>query len=173
MDDGHHPGMGDGDVDLERYLHAQDRPGPGSYAEALKEMQNGEKCSCWIWYIFPQFLDPARADSRNNQLYQLHNRQEAIAFLREETLGPRLTEIAAAVVKALELRSPNQLMGGGVDAKKLHQSITVFHLAAEQAGDMEETATLLHDLLKRMHGPNSRSFTQFAHFHDPEMKSQW
>ena len=35
---------------IERFIKAQEY----SYAEALKEIQNGHKESHWIWYIFPQ-----------------------------------------------------------------------------------------------------------------------
>ena len=35
---------------LERFINAQEN----SYKIALKEIQNGEKRSHWMWFIFPQ-----------------------------------------------------------------------------------------------------------------------
>ena len=38
------------DFDLKRFLDAQQR----DYATALSEIKAGQKCSHWIWDIFPQ-----------------------------------------------------------------------------------------------------------------------
>ena len=48
---------------LERFVTAQAR----HYAIALAEVLAGRKQSCWVWFVFPQFLDPARAGSLNNR----------------------------------------------------------------------------------------------------------
>ena len=36
--------------DLKRFIDAQ----AYNYDDALKEIQNGRKVSCWMWYVFPQ-----------------------------------------------------------------------------------------------------------------------
>mmetsp|Transcript_40397 Transcript_40397/g.72559 ORF Transcript_40397/g.72559 Transcript_40397/m.72559 type:complete len:169 (+) Transcript_40397:59-565(+) len=154
-------------VDLKRYIDAQNGvDGPGTpYRQALLEIQHGSKRSCWIWYVFPQFLDPARASSTNNQTYQLRSRAEAVAFLQDETLGPRFHAIAEAVAKALESAEVNKVMGGSVDAKKLHQSVTCFHLAAVSA-ELHDTAALLSLILERLQAGKFE-------FEDPVMKAKW
>lgn len=156
-------------IDLQRFIESQDGTGPGTtYAEALEEMQQGIKQSCWIWYVFPQFLDPARASSKNNQRFQIRSKAEAIAFLQDETLGPRFIKISRAVIAALEKNDAREAMGGSVDAKKLHQSVTVFHLAAKEAG-MEETESLLHKILEQMFREPGSQFE----FEDRLMKQTW
>lgn len=157
-------------IDLQRYLSAQDGKGPGcSYAAALEEMIRGAKEDCWIWYIFPQFLDPGRASSRNNQFYQLHSKAEVIAYLQHEILGARLVEISEAVLRALENAPATRVMGGSIDAKKLHQSVTCFRKAAVEAG-MESEANLFQKILEHIH---ARPYGSGAEFEDPDMVSQW
>eukprot|EP00930_Biecheleria_cincta_P037153 TRINITY_DN25494_c0_g1_i1.p1 TRINITY_DN25494_c0_g1~~TRINITY_DN25494_c0_g1_i1.p1 ORF type:complete len:172 (+),score=22.44 TRINITY_DN25494_c0_g1_i1:78-593(+) len=157
-------------IGLQRYVDAQSGMGPGSsYATALVEMCDGEKKGCWIWYIFPQFLDPGRASSTNNQTYQLHSKEEVTAYLKHEVLGARLVEISKAVSRALESAPALRVMGGSVDAKKLHQSVTCFHKAAADAG-MESEANLFHRILVQIH---SRPYTSGAQFEDLDMVSRW
>mmetsp|Transcript_99056 Transcript_99056/g.275791 ORF Transcript_99056/g.275791 Transcript_99056/m.275791 type:complete len:170 (-) Transcript_99056:159-668(-) len=156
--------------DLERFIDAQNGEGPGeTYDVALEEMRRGTKCSCWIWYIFPQFLDPERALSRNNQKYQLHSRAEAVAFLKDPTLGPRFTAIAQAVAEALARDRASSVMGGSIDAKKLHQSATVFRLAAQEA-KLQELETLFHTILEQI---QLQPYRGGVPLEDPEMLATW
>eukprot|EP00929_Paragymnodinium_shiwhaense_P013329 TRINITY_DN121192_c0_g1_i1.p1 TRINITY_DN121192_c0_g1~~TRINITY_DN121192_c0_g1_i1.p1 ORF type:complete len:179 (+),score=35.11 TRINITY_DN121192_c0_g1_i1:58-594(+) len=137
-------------VDLDRFLEAQQGRGPGTpFAQAMTEMKCGRKRSCWIWYVFPQFLDIGRASSRNNQKYQIFSKAEAMAYLQHEVLGPNYLQIAEAVAKAIEQSDARVAMGGVVDAKKLHQSVTVFHRAAKEA-DFTDAIEVLSNLLQLM-----------------------
>lgn len=156
---------------LKRFIDAQDGRGSGSsFEQALREIEAGEKESCWIWYIFPQFLDPVRASSSNNRACQLHSQAEAIAFLQHDSLGPRFVQIATAVSKALEnhwdtTRAATRVMGGRIDAIKLHHSATVFHLPAKKAG-LKDIETLLQRFLVKLQEEG------FA-FEDPVMREKW
>eukprot|EP00927_Polykrikos_kofoidii_P009534 TRINITY_DN13977_c0_g1_i2.p1 TRINITY_DN13977_c0_g1~~TRINITY_DN13977_c0_g1_i2.p1 ORF type:complete len:164 (-),score=33.22 TRINITY_DN13977_c0_g1_i2:88-579(-) len=159
----------DRSVDLERYIDAQDGGVGEPYEEALSQMQRGRKTGCWIWYIFPQFIDPARASSKNNQRFQLFSKAEAVAFLKDETLGARYVEISQAVASALENDTPQRVMGGTVDAKKLHQSVTVFHLAALEA-EMQDTADLLSNILEKI---KACPYADGVERLDPLMMAKW
>lgn len=154
---------------MERYLEGQEAG--GSYACALEEMKKGRKCSCWIWYVFPQFRDPRRAASPNNVYYQLYTPAEAIAFLQHPVLGARLREIAAVALAHLEKGvAPTLLMGGSVDAKKLFQSASTFYLASKATGD-EAAAALFAKLC--LHCARDGAVLEDAVPLDHDMKQHW
>lgn len=136
---------------LIRYLEVQSTGSDGStFATALAEMKRGKKTSCWIWYVFPQFLDPGRASSSRNQKFQFHSAAEVIAFLKHETLGKRLMEISSLTLAAMKPANKcSDVMGGRVDLKKLHQSITCFCLAAEVA-EMTTEHSVFRSILDRI-----------------------
>ena len=48
---------------------------------ALKEIQDGKKCSHWMWFIFPQ-IDGLGLSSISKE-YSIKNKQEAIDYLIE------------------------------------------------------------------------------------------
>ena len=50
--------------DIERFVEAQESEYSG-YAQALKEMQAGEKHGHWIWYIFPQLRGLGHSGNAN------------------------------------------------------------------------------------------------------------
>lgn len=113
-------------TDLSRYERAQDRPGAG-YATALSEMQAGRKTSHWIWYIFPQLAGLGRSSVA--LAFALDDVDEAVAYLRNETLRSRLLEISTVVAARLAGPSPSSLrtlMGSPIDALKLVSSMTLF-----------------------------------------------
>ena len=116
---------------LERFVHAQagNASRGDSYAVALREMRTGQKLSCWVWYVFPQYKD--RKGSMNTT-FQIRNREEALLYLQHPLLGRRYVEIATAVRDSLATRSAEELMSYDVDAKKLHQSVSLFWLAAKE-----------------------------------------
>lgn len=75
---------------LERFIEAHEQ----HYLLALTEVRAGKKQSHWIWYIFPQMYGLGR--SYYAQLYGIHDREEAEAYLNHEILGKRLREITMA-----------------------------------------------------------------------------
>merc|ERR1719198_17518 len=128
--------------DVQRFVDAQEGKGSRgeSYRTALAEIQHGEMQSCWIWYVFPQYLD---RDSAMCQAYQIRGANEAQAYLQHEVLGARYLEISRVALKHLEKGVPvTRLLGGTIDAKKFHQSVSLFALAARSLARSDDAATL-------------------------------
>lgn len=104
--------------DLERFLKMQER----DYATALEEMKRGHKESHWIWYIFPQMRGLGHSDY--SWIYGIADLEEAKAYLTHPVLGQRLREITKAVL-AHEGEDIFQIMGSGIDGRKLRSSMTL------------------------------------------------
>lgn len=114
----------DDTFDLARFEEAQDAT--GTYQQALSELRAGAKRSHWMWFVFPQIAGLGL--SPTSRKYALSSLDEARAYLRHPLLGARLLECFRAVV-AVEDRSAEQIFGG-IDARKLHSSSTLFLRAA-------------------------------------------
>jgi uncharacterized protein (DUF1810 family) len=112
---------GASDFDLSRFVAAQD----GVYDGALAELRRGRKTGHWMWFVFPQLA--GLGHSAMSQHYAIASLAEAAAYLRHPVLGARLRECADALA-AVENRTAEQILGG-IDAMKLHSSMTLFHLA--------------------------------------------
>ena len=110
--------------DLERFVRAQ----APDFSRALKELQDGNKRSHWMWYVFPQF--DGLGSSTFSRRYAIRSRAEAVAYLAHPVLGPRLMECAEALL-AHRGRSARQILGSPDDLK-LRSSATLF---AEVAGE--------------------------------------
>ena len=110
--------------DLERFIQAQ----AYNYGDALQEMQNGRKQSCWMWYVFPQIHGLGLSHMAKE--YELDSIEEAKAYLEHPVLGQRLLEICEVV---LQVSSDNaQLVFGVPDNLKLRSSMTLFEQADPQ-----------------------------------------
>lgn len=113
-------------MSLKRFHEAQKY----SYETALNEIKNGRKCSCWMWYIFPQVAGLGMSSTA--QYYAIANLQEAVDYMSDPVLRERLLEISGALL-ALETNNANQVFGFP-DNFKLQSSMTLFAAAApEQA----------------------------------------
>ena len=112
--------VGSEDVDLERFVDAQDSG--GTYEQALVELRRGRKTSHWMWFVFPQVVGLGRSGIA--QQYALSGLVEARAYLAHPVLGPRLRECCEALL-GLENASANQVLGS-IDAMKLRSSMTLF-----------------------------------------------
>ncbi|MGH8961878.1 MAG: DUF1810 domain-containing protein [Jatrophihabitantaceae bacterium] len=110
--------------DLVRFVAAQDDC--DTYACALDELRRGCKTSHWMWFVFPQIA--GLGFSAMSQRYAITSLDEARAYLDHPVLGPRLIACATIVAEA-EDRSATEIFGG-MDAQKLHSSMTLFHRAA-------------------------------------------
>lgn len=108
--------------DLHRFLSAQEH----DYPIALREIQNGNKQSHWIWYIFPQIK--GLGFSHQSQFYGITNQQEAEAYLAEPTLNARLREITLALLEHKD-KTAQQILGG-IDAMKVKSSMTLFDIVS-------------------------------------------
>ena len=113
---------------LERFVAAQDRG--GTYKRAVAELRGGAKVSHWMWFVFPQVA--GLGFSAMSQRYAISGRAEAQAYLSHPVLGPRLTE-CARIVAGTEGRTADDIFGP-VDSMKLRSSMTLFALAAGEAG---------------------------------------
>jgi len=128
---------------LDRFRQAQDQPGTG-FDAALAELKAGRKRGHWIWYVFPQLA--GLGASAMSERYGIASREEASAFLRDETLRDRLltatTAVADQVMRGLSLR---RVMGADIDATKLVSSLTLFEIIAREvyAASGDETCQSL------------------------------
>ena len=109
---------------LERFVDAQDSG--ATYSQALAELQLGRKTGHWMWFIFPQLAGLGR--SQTSVKYAINSLAEAQAYLKHDVLGPRLLECSAAIATHAG-RSAVEILGG-IDARKLQSSMTLFLRAA-------------------------------------------
>ncbi|WP_346958171.1 DUF1810 domain-containing protein [uncultured Arthrobacter sp.] len=114
----------DDPFNLARFAEAQDAA--GTYQRALSELRAGAKQSHWMWFVFPQIAGLGL--SPTSRKYAISSLDEARAYLEHPLLGPRLRECARAVL-AVENRSADTIFGG-IDARKLQSSSTLFLRAA-------------------------------------------
>jgi uncharacterized protein (DUF1810 family) len=113
--------------DLQRFVSAQDSG--ATYERAIAELRRGRKTSHWMWFVFPQIA--GLGSSAMSRRYAITSLDEARAYLAHPVLRARLLECAQTVAAA---RIPAEQLLGGIDAQKLHSSMTLFHRAdPEQA----------------------------------------
>ena len=105
---------------LDRFINAQEN----SYQIALKEIGNGEKCSHWMWFIFPQ-IDGLGMSSISKE-YSIKNHQEGKDYLNHNILGKRLIEMTSTLMK-IENMSARSIFGYPDDLK-LKSSMTLFKI---------------------------------------------
>lgn len=105
-------------TDLSRF-HAVDA---AIHARALGEIERGRKESHWMWFVFPQLRGLGRSPTA---LHYGLEPNEAAPFLADPRLGPRLVQIARALMAHAGQRSAVAIFGP-VDALKLRSSMTLF-----------------------------------------------
>lgn len=98
------------------------------YPLVLKELSAGKKRTHWMWFVFPQIAGLGHSEMA--QCYALENLTQAEDYLQHEILGARLRECAALLLKHLDKTALEVF--GTPDNLKLHSSLTLFALAAEQ-----------------------------------------
>jgi uncharacterized protein (DUF1810 family) len=103
---------------LSRFVQAQEQ----TYDQALSELRLGRKQSHWMWYVFPQ-LD-GLGSSPVAKLYSIKSDEEARAYLKHPTLGPRLVECAEAIL-SVDGKSAREILGSPDDLK-LKSCATLF-----------------------------------------------
>jgi uncharacterized protein (DUF1810 family) len=104
--------------DLERFAAAQS----GAYEFATAELRRGRKASHWMWFVFPQIA--GLGHSATSRRYAISSLDEARAYLAHPVLGQRLVE-CASILAGLSGVSAEQVFGG-IDARKLQSSMTLF-----------------------------------------------
>jgi uncharacterized protein (DUF1810 family) len=75
-----------------------------------------------MWFVFPQIAGLGR--SVTARAYAITSLDEARAYLRHPVLGPRFIE-AVGILDQTVGRTAEQIFGG-IDALKLHSSLTLF-----------------------------------------------
>ncbi|MET0457402.1 MAG: DUF1810 domain-containing protein [Mycobacterium sp.] len=114
---------------LQRFVDAQNRG--GTYEAAAAELRAGRKRSHWMWFVFPQLRGLGRTAMAHQ--YGIGSREEAIAYLAHDVLGPRLHQCAQLVTQSGAATAETLL--GGVDALKLRSSMTLFAEVADGASE--------------------------------------
>ncbi|MGI8677103.1 MAG: DUF1810 domain-containing protein [Jatrophihabitans sp.] len=137
----------DDPYELARFVRAQDHN--DTIATALAEVRRGRKTSHWMWFVFPQLAGLGR--SHTAQEYAIASLEEARAYLAHPVLGARLRE-CAGVVAAISDRTAEDVFGG-MDAMKLHSSMTLFALAA--APEDQVFADVLARFFEARYDPNT------------------
>lgn len=112
--------------DLGRFVDAQESG--GAYARAVAELRRASKTSHWMWFVFPQIA--GLGYSAMSRKYAIRSTEEARCYLAHDVLGPRL-RACSEIVDATTGRSAEQIFGG-IDAQKLHSSMTLFHRGAPE-----------------------------------------
>jgi uncharacterized protein (DUF1810 family) len=113
---------------LDRFHQAQAGGSGPSHADALGEIHAGRKVSHWIWYVLPQLA--GLGHSAMAQRYGIADVDEAVAYLADAVLGPRLAEITAAIAEQLQAGVSLTALLGDLDARKAVSSLTLFERAA-------------------------------------------
>lgn len=121
--------------DLNRFVSAQD---DGTFAEALAELQRGQKRTHWMWFVFPQLDGLGRSETA--RYYAIKSRAEAEAYLAHPVLGPRLLQCCQALLSG-DSKSAREIMGSPDDLK-LHSSMTLF-------AQLAEPGSIYHQVLDR------------------------
>lgn len=140
------------------------RANQGWHQIALRELRNGRKTSHWMWWVFPQLN--GLGTSRLATEYALEDDDEALSFLADPTLLANLVEVTEAVVLALgHGHSPETLMGGQTDVRKLVSSLTLFALVCDpEQPPQQHLRTLCQQALTALdaHGFPQCSYTRDA-----------
>lgn len=106
------------------FIQAQD----AIYPLVLKELTTGKKRTHWMWFIFPQIVGLGHSEMA--QRFAIESLNQAREYLQHEVLGARLTECAELLLEHPD-KSALEVFGQP-DNLKLHSSLTLFALAAEQ-----------------------------------------
>ncbi|TCM19008.1 uncharacterized protein (DUF1810 family) [Novosphingobium sp. PhB165] len=110
-------------ADLERFIAAQ----AAIYPDIVAELENGAKCSHWMWFVFPQIAGLGRSETARR--YAIADLAEARAYLAHPVLGARLDECTDTMLGWAGERSAAAILGE-IDAMKFRSSMTLFEAAA-------------------------------------------
>lgn len=110
--------------DLDRFITAQENV----IADALAELQAGQKRSHWMWFVFPQLR--GLGVSPTAQRFGIADLAEARAYLQHPLLGRRLIACTKTAL-AIEGRTLRQIFGSPDDMKFI-SSMTLFATASDE-----------------------------------------
>lgn len=117
-------------TDLQKFIDAQEYGYDfgKTYQTALCEMKQGNKLSCWMWYVFPQIQGLGL--SGTTAYFSIKDIQEAKDYYAHPVLGARLIEITEEILK-IDSDDPMYVFGNP-DAYKLRSCMTLFKYAAPE-----------------------------------------
>lgn len=115
--------------DLRRFTRTQ----ATHHSQALEEIREGRKRSCWMWYVIPTppfIKNSVELGSGINRKYAIRSEEEARAYLTFEedsvNLRQHYLEIMAAIREQLDAGITLQELIGVLDAPKLVSSVRFF-----------------------------------------------
>jgi len=114
--------MAEDKYNIHRFLEAQ--MSFGIYQRALEEMKNGRKRNHWIWFVFPQMK--GLGYSYNSNFYGITCREEAEAYLADETLNERLRSVCNLLLQHVKAGKTTREILGGIDSCKVCSCLTLF-----------------------------------------------
>ena len=143
--------------DLDRFITAQETV----YAQALKEIREGQKKGQRMWYIFPQIK--GLGHSYNSEFYGISSKEEAKAYLDHPVLGARLREITQALLDDNNKTADD--IWGYPDVLKVRSCMTLFDLVSPN--------DIFNDVLyKYYEGQRCDKTIWRLGFHDDKLKHQ-
>lgn len=122
---------------LDRFVQAQTL----MYSVTLNEIENGKKCSHWMWYMFPQLR--GGGTSAMAHIYGISGLEEAKAYLEHPWLSGRLYELCVALLHHKDKTACE--IFGHIDAMKLCSSMTLFALTSEEYTIFDEIIDVFFD----------------------------
>jgi len=103
---------------LNRFIDAQLK----DHDEVVRELKQGKKTSCWMWYTFPQIKGLGMSDV--SKFYEIQSFYELRNFVKHPYLSDNLRECLYIL---LALPTDNAVkVFGEIDAVKLQSSMTLF-----------------------------------------------
>ena len=118
------------DLSLNRFVSAQNNV----YQTVLEELNNGNKQTHWMWFIFPQI--DGLGTSTTARFYAIKSIDEAKAYLTHPFLGKRLLE-CSAILLTINDKSANDILGFP-DYVKLQSCMTLFSIVFPHENIFEE-----------------------------------
>jgi uncharacterized protein (DUF1810 family) len=109
---------------LQRFVEAQ----ASVYQQVCEELRRGRKTGHWMWFIFPQIR--GLGASETSRYFAISGREEAVAYLENPILGPRLRECTRLVTEVPD-SSIDQILGYP-DNLKFQSSMTLFAQTAKE-----------------------------------------
>jgi uncharacterized protein (DUF1810 family) len=110
--------------DLRRFVEAQEPV----YRQVVEELSHGRKQTHWMWFVFPQIK--GLGFSAMARRFAIGSREEAVAYLAHDVLGPRLIECSRLVMTASE-KTITEILGSP-DDMKFRSSMTLFDAVSQQ-----------------------------------------
>jgi len=129
-------------------------PQRDAYPIAMREIQAGQKETCWMWYMIPgppHLMNGVERGSARNRRYALKNDEEVRAYLAFEADGVNLRSNYLSIMGAVrdQLQAGRRAMKllGPVDEPKLRTSARLFERIT-RGGHDEELHSLLLEVMR-------------------------